>query len=134
MSNQKQPLVLKKTLTLSTYNYFRTHLKMLAIIFPSLQMTDGETNVLAGFMEIEDKVLYGFSTEARQVVKNKLGLGAAGLSNYLRQLKDKKLIVNVIVDNKVKLVIRKELYPNKDKQAYLFKLSNNDQEIISNEK
>lgn len=81
-------------------------------------MTDREIEVLSCFMSLNRGDIDLFSTSVRKVVMEKLGLSAGGLSNYIRQLKDK----GFIIEDSGKLVILGILVPDSGSQLYSFKL------------
>lgn len=82
-------------------------------------MTDMEATVLAEFMTLEGDIAKDrFGTSARKIVKQKLGLSSAGLSNYMKTLNEKGFIIND------KTEILPILIPDKEEQVYQFKLIN----------
>ena len=108
--------LIKKELKLSTTEYYLTHLQLINPLLP-VHMTPKEIEVLANFMSFtglfaEDR----FGTTAKKKVKQKMTLSNAGLSNYMRTLKDKGFVKESII-----LPI---LFPDNGSQEYNFKLIN----------
>lgn len=111
--------VIKKSLTIDKFKYYKTHLSIINPII-DINLTDKEIEVLACFMMLSgDLENDPFSTTGRKIVKEKLNLSFGGLSNYLNQLKEK----GCIISRENKLQIPEILIPNKNEQIYSFKLS-----------
>jgi len=109
-------MLIKKELTLSAIEYYNTHLQLINPLLP-VHMTPKEIEVLANFMSFtgllaEDR----FGTTAKKKVKEKMKLSNAGLSNYMRTLKDKGFVKEDSI-----LPI---LFPENGSQLYQFKLVN----------
>jgi DNA-binding MarR family transcriptional regulator len=110
--------IIKKSLRLSRGDYYTKHLLIINHILP-IQMTPKEAEVLAAFMSLEgDLADDPFSTTGRKIVRERVGISAGGLGNYLDQLKEKGFILEV---DKV-LSILSILIPEKKVQGYQFKL------------
>ena len=114
--------IIRKTLKLSKEDYYIKHLFLINHILP-VQMTPKEIEVLAAFMSLEGDILKDqFGTSGRKIVRDKVGISAGGLGNYLEQIKNKGFIIET---NKV-LSILPILIPNKKVQGYQFKLEINE--------
>lgn len=113
---------LKKHLKLNQQQYYETHLYIVSSVLP-VKLTPKEVEVLACFMSLdESQIKDRFGVVGRSIVKEKLNISAAGLSNYLKALKDKMFIVtlsNNLMD------INPILNINNTQQEYYFKLENN---------
>ena len=113
-------MMIKKELSLGAIEYYNTHLQLINPLLP-VHLTPKEIEVLATFMSFtgilaEDR----FGTTAKKKVKEKLNLSNAGLSNYMRALKDKGFIEDDTI-----LPI---LFPENGHQEYYFKLKNYESE------
>jgi len=87
-------------------------------------MTPMEIKVIAAFMALEgDIATYRFGSSAKKIVMNELKLSPASLSNFLKQLKDKKFIV----EQEDKTSIWPILIPEDREQMYMFKLIREDE-------
>lgn len=86
---------IQKVLRLSKIAYYETHLFLVNAVLPEpARLTIMELKVLAIFMSFEDSIALGrFGTYARGLVKDKLNISVAGLSNYLRFLKAKRFLI-----------------------------------------
>ncbi len=110
--------VIKKQLILSNEEYYLKHLAIINNFLP-IKLTPKEIEVLANFMILEGDIASDrFGTTARKIVMSKMNIVTAGISNYIRSLKQK----GFIIDNKVLPI----LFPESKNQMYNFKLSNND--------
>lgn len=113
---------IRKLLKLSKEEYYTKHLLIINHILP-VQMTPKEAEVLASFMALEgDLAKDPFSTTGRKIVRDKVGISAGGLGNYLDQLKGK----NFIIETDGVLRILPILVPNRKEQLYQFKLEVNE--------
>lgn len=109
---------LYKTLELSTSKYFITHLYLVNGVLP-VKLTEREIEIIAYFLELGNT----FSTNNRKKVRENLNLSYGALSNHLKNLKNKGVIVKKGEDLKVHDV----LIPSKKEQEYNFKLINKDE-------
>lgn len=110
--------IIKKSLKLNKSDYYTKHLLIINHILP-IQMTPKEAEVLAAFMSLEgDLARDPFSTTGRKLVRQKVGISAGGLGNYLDQLKEK----GFILENNKDLKILPILIPENRIQGYQFKL------------
>lgn len=109
-------MLIKKELKLSSSEYYNTHLQLINPLLP-VHLTPKEIEVLANFMCLTGLLSeHRFGTTANKEVKTKMNISTAGLSNYMRALKDKGFINNGII-----LPI---LFPENGSQTYQFKLVN----------
>jgi hypothetical protein len=114
--------IIKKALQLNREEYYKKHLLLINHILP-IQMTPKEAEVLAAFMSLQGDISREpFGTSGRKIVREKLGISAGGLGNYLEQLKNKKFIYG---DEK-NIKILPILIPNEKVQGYQFKLEINE--------
>lgn len=114
--------IIRKTLKLSKEEYFKRHLLLINYALP-VQMTAKEAEVLGLFISFEGSIAVDpFGTTGRKIVKEKLGLSAGGLGNYLKQLKAK----GFIVEKDGILEVLPVLIPNIKEQGYQFKLIANE--------
>lgn len=111
---------IRKKLILDRLDYFETHLSFINCVLP-IKMTPMELKVLATYMSIEDNLAqYRFQKIGRKLVKDRLGLSAAGLSNHIRELLRKG---HMSKDEKTEeLSILPILYPKGNVQDYYFRL------------
>lgn len=108
-----------KQMTLDKNSYYETHLSLINCILP-VKMTPMEIKVLSRFMSLDGDISRErFGTSARKLVKEELNIKPAGMSNYLRSLKDKGFIK---MNNQIEILPL--LFPEKDVQEYKFKLIN----------
>lgn len=109
-----------KQMRLDKNDYYETHLSIINCILP-VKMTPMEIKVLSRFMGLDGDISRErFGTSARKLVKEELEIKPAGMSNYLRSLKDKGFITLA----QGQTTILPILFPNNDEQEYLFKLVN----------
>ena len=114
--------IIKKSLKLNKTDYYTKHLLIINHILP-IQMTPKEAEVLAAFMSLEgDLAKDPFSTTGRKIVRQRIGISAGGLGNYLNQLEQKGFI---IAEDK-SFVILPILIPENKVQGYQFKLEVNE--------
>ena len=110
--------IIKKALRLSREDYYKKHLLIINHILP-VQMTPKEAEVLAAFMSLQGDIAKDpFGTSGRKIVREKLGISAGVLGNYLDQLKSKKFIY--VEDRDLKIL--PILIPKDKVQGYQFKL------------
>jgi len=110
--------IIRKALRLTREEYYKKHLLIINHILPK-QMTPKEAEVLAAFMSLQGDIAQDpFGTSGRKIVRQKLGISAGGLGNYLDQLKEKGFITET--DRELKII--PILIPKGDSQGYQFKL------------
>lgn len=84
----------KKQLILPKQQYYETHLYIVNSVLPT-KLTNKELEVLACFMSLDEGFLKDrFGAAGKSIVKERLSLSAAGLSNYLKILKEKGFIIS----------------------------------------
>lgn len=111
---------LKKLLKLDRDNYFETHLSIVNCLLPT-KMTPMEIKVIAAFMALEgDIAQYRFGPSAKKIVREKLKISPAGLSNYMTQLLDKGFLIKTGDMTKIFPI----LIPEDEEQLYMLKLQN----------
>ena len=82
----------KITRQLGRVDFLRTHIRLVDAL-EGRKLTDREIEVLAAFAELEGDIRKDIlGTSARKIVKDKLGLSAPGLANYLKSLSEKEVI------------------------------------------
>ena len=112
---------IKKHKILDKDEYYQTHLSIVNCMLP-IKMTNMETKVLASFMCFSgDFAKDRFGPSARKIVKKELGLSSAGMSNYIRTLKEKGFLLE---REDKELEILSILFPQDKEQLYIFKLTN----------
>ena len=110
--------IIKKQLILSPFDYFSTHLKIINPLLP-VHLTPKEIELLANFMMLNGSISEDrFGSTGKKIIMNKMNIGPAGISNYLRSLKQKGFISG----NDILSV----LYPENEQQGYNFKLIKNE--------
>jgi len=111
-------MVIKKVLKLSQEEYYTKHLEIINNFLP-VTMTPKEIEVLANFMSLQGDIATDrFGTTAKKIVRSKMGLSVAGISNYMKSLKAK----GFITDSNILPI----LFPENGTQLYNFKLVNDD--------
>ena len=96
--------------------YYVTHLQIINPILP-VKLTPKEIELLANFMCLNGSIAEDrFGTTARGIVKSKMNITTAGVSNYLKSLKDK----GFVKQNDILPI----LFPQAKEQMYQFKLVN----------
>ncbi len=109
--------IIKKQLSLSSFDYYSTHLRIINPLLP-VHLTPKEIELLANFMSLNGSISEDrFGTTAKRIIKNKMKIQSAGISNYMKSLKSKGFING----NNIIAI----LYPDKNEQLYNFKLKNN---------
>lgn len=112
-------MIVRKTLKISTLEYYSTHLKIINPLLP-VQLTPKEIEILAHFMSFNGSISNDrFGTTARNIVKKKMNITTAGVSNYMRSLKNKSFIIG----NDILPI----LFPENGEQLYQIKLINYDE-------
>jgi hypothetical protein len=85
--------ITQNALTLEGREFYERHLSIVCSV-DQLQVSPREIQVLAAFMELEGDIVkdHRFNSAARVKVRETLDICPAGLSNYLKTLKNKGLI------------------------------------------
>ncbi len=111
---------LKKTIKVKDeVEYMIQHLKIINAFLPN-PLKSKELEVLSYLMAVpvqDDR--YRFSTVSYKAIREKMGLTPSGLSNYLKDLKKKRMIV---IDEEGYKRIPIQFYPNPTTQEYLIKI------------
>lgn len=83
----------KKDFSLSGKDYYQQYLEILNVFLP-VKLTDTEIKVLAHFMAIDNPLAEydRFNTIFRKLVKTQMKLSDAGMTNYIKALKEKKAV------------------------------------------
>lgn len=105
---------LQKTLNVETIQYYRTHVALVNVLSGS-NLTDREIDLLAFFVQNG-----GINSESRNQAEETLGFSQSNISNYLRTLKEKGVVIK-----KGKYMIAASFYPSPDKQHYTIILNEN---------
>lgn len=131
-----------KQLQLTKEKYYETHLTIINSIFPdnlitlrsgrevSSRLTPMEIKFLAAVMSLEGTLSeqeYRFGSTARKIIKDRLDISDAGVTNYISDLKDKGFLIEkeeLESKKKKKIDILGILLPEKEQQLYMFKLIN----------
>lgn len=107
--------------SLNNFEYYKKHLSIISCLLPT-KLTIKEIEVLSAFMSLDKGIIKDdmFNMLSRKLVKQKLGLSSASLSNYLRILLQKK-----VIDNKGGILVMKSfLIPGDKNQGYQIKIYN----------
>ena len=109
-------MIVRKVLKLDALAYYATHLKLINPLLP-IQLTPKEIELLANFMSLTGDIDGDrFGPTARRMIKMKMNISTAGISNYMRSLKDKGFVNGNI--------ILPLLFPENGEQMYQIKLIN----------
>lgn len=111
--------VIKKAVSLASFEYYLLHLNIINNFLP-IKISVKEMEILACYMMIDE--LIRFEPKGRRLVKEKLNLSDGGLSNHMRSIKNKGLIINLEGED----IIIPILFPDLVSQYYQFKITNND--------
>ena len=116
-------MVLQRTVKAGDQYYIK-HLTVINCLFPeAMTMTDKEIKVLAAFMEIEGELVEDdrFNSIVRKKVMKKVGLSSAGISNYLKSLIKK----NILLKNEFssRITAQDFLIPQENNQVYQIKIT-----------
>jgi DNA-binding MarR family transcriptional regulator len=109
-------MTIKKTLKLSNIEYYEKHLHIINPFLP-VNLTIKEIEVLSNLMSFTGTIAEDrFGTTARNIIKKRMAISTAGISNYIASLKKKGFITN----GKIHHI----LFPNETSQSYEFTLEN----------
>jgi len=111
--------VIQKGFELSKKEYYKTHLKIVNSIFP-INITDKEIDILSEFLSIPNEIdnKNVFNSLARKRVVDILGLTKCGMSNHLKNMKNKGFLKK----DGEHLIIVPGILPDLNMQGYNFKL------------
>lgn len=111
---------IKKQLRLGKLSYYETHLSIVNCFLP-VKLTPMEIKILSSFMSLSGDIAKDrFGTSAKKMIRGELNISSAGMSNYIKILKDKNFLREVDKE----LIILPILFPKEDEQTYMFKLIN----------
>lgn len=114
---------IRKRVLVNRYEYYKTHLYLMNCVLP-VKFAPKEIEVLASFMSLSGDIAKDrFGTSARKMVKENLNITAAGMSNYIRFLKNKGFLK---IGEDGKYTILPILFPEEKEQFYQFRLINTD--------
>lgn len=113
--------VIQKQIKKDSFNYFLVHMKLVNIFMDSL-ISEKEMEVLAATLSLDQKIIgvEPYNPFARKKIREKLKISSAGLSNHLRSLIDKGILVKDEVTNRIN--IREFIIPSPEWQGYQFKV------------
>lgn len=113
--------ILKFKLELSEIKYIQMYIDILNVFLPK-KLTGKEVEVIATFLSLSEGIIEKdmFNSYARNLVKEKMGLSAAGLSNYLKSLVEKGFLIK----DGDKLKIKDYLNPNSKELVFNINIIN----------
>jgi len=109
--------IIKKKVKLNTKDYYKTHLMIINSLLP-VKMTVKEIEIVAEFMQIDS--LIRFTSKGKKIVKKNLNLSDGGLSNHIKKLREKKIIIKLEGED----ILLSMLFPEEDEQFYNFIIVN----------
>lgn len=111
--------VIEKDFELDSLSYFKAHLGILNALLP-IHITHREVEILSHFwsLPVEVRSPNMFCTEARREVSKVLGLNGGSMSNHLKNMRKKGLLLR---DGDY-FVIAPALLPSDSVQSYRLKL------------
>jgi hypothetical protein len=108
----------RKSLTLSTREYYMTHLLIInTIIPPILRITHKEIEVLAAFLTVPPDVR--FTSLGRKLVRDALSLSPSSISNYMKALITKKFILTSPQDESIPIGVAPNILPNPTQEYHI---------------
>ena len=113
--------IIQQAFKVDNEDYYSMHLNIVNAILP-VKLTQKEIEVLAGFMALDKGLTKEgyFNSVARKIVRTKLGLSPAGLSNHLGEMITKNFLTKDDITNEIKIKVF--LLPEDDGQGYQLKL------------
>lgn len=113
--------VIQKQIKKDSFNYFLVHMKLINIFMESL-LSEKEMEVLAATLSLDQKIIgvEPYNPFARKKIRERLKMSPAGLSNHIRSLIDKGVLVKDEITNRIN--IRDFIIPNPEWQGYQFKV------------
>lgn len=113
--------ILKFKLELSDIKYIQMYIDILNVFLPK-KLTGKEVEVIATFLSLSEGIIEKdmFNSYARNLVKEEMGLSAAGLSNYLKSLVEKGFLIK----DGDKLKIKDYLNPNSKELVFNINIIN----------
>ena len=111
-----------KTLKLRTDEYYERHVMLVNAILGN-PLTGREVEVLGIVLHLQDQGQDPFSRENRALIKKKLKIESANLSNFIRGLVSKKFMKRGSdAGGKAAIIIAPGLSPGGKEEIYQFKL------------
>lgn len=112
---------IQKVLILDEYKYYEKHLSIVSCLLPT-NLTQKETEVLASFLSLDPIIIDEevFNPISRKKVMEKMNLKPGGLSNYLKSMVDKKVLIKNPITKSLK--IQPFLLPTEPIQGYQIKI------------
>lgn len=108
----------RKSLTLSTMEYYITHLSIINTIIPlSLRLTPREIDVLAAFLTLH--IATRFTTIGRKQIRDTLSLSPSSLSNHIKSLIAKKFIIASPDDGVTPIDIAANIIPTSTQEYHI---------------
>ena len=113
--------ILRKSIVdLDVIAYHILHLQIINPMLP-VKLTGKEAEVLAHFMSLPPQVadMGRFNSITKRMIRDRMSLSIAGMSNYMKALESKKCIIK---DQYGNTTIQRHLIPNTGAQGYQFKI------------
>ena len=113
--------ILRKSIKdLDVINYHILHLQIINPMLPR-KLTGKEVEVLAHFMSLPPQVadMGRFNSITKRLIRGKMNLSVAGMSNYIKALEKKGCIIKDEFNN---TLINKHLLASPEAQGYQFKI------------
>ena len=113
--------IIQQAFKLSPSDYYTMHLQITNAIF-AVKLTAKELEVLAAFMSLDPAITKEghFNPVARKIVRTKLNLVPAGLSNHLREMINKGFLTRNSITKVI--TIKTYLLPEEDGQGYQLRI------------
>ncbi len=107
-----------KTINVNPEDYLITHLRIVNSVLP-IRLSEKQLCVLSAFMEFKGELSDDiFGTTSRKIIKKKLNLSDANLSNYIKSFIESGFVKNTGGRYEVRDVLK----ANEDNQVYQFKV------------
>lgn len=113
--------VIQKQIKRNTFEYFLVHIKLTNVFMNSL-MSEKEMEVLAATLSLDSKIIgvEPYNSFARKKIREKLKMSPAGLSNHLKSLTDKGVLIRDEITGRIN--IKEFIIPDLEWQGYQFKI------------
>jgi DNA replication protein DnaD len=112
-----------KNFTLNKSEYYYRHFLIVNVCLPDeMRMINKEMEVIACFFSLDKNIIEEdmFNTFARKLVKEKLKLDSAGLTNHIRKLITKGILSKNPITNRIK--VKEPFIPSDNNQEYKLKI------------